>query len=120
MFIQARDIQKIEKTEAAVTAGCRNTAALVFLTENLSCRRALSAQTSLFSYQPTRARQYHLAAVSLLSKPGGGSKRQCCVLTGRRKGYLLLTNGMANVKVKERGKKEEKRKIKTIWSHCHK
>lgn len=53
MFIQGRDTQKIEKTEEAVTAGCPNTAAPVFLTENLRCRRALSTP-NIFVFIPAR------------------------------------------------------------------
>lgn len=45
------ETEKIEKTEEAVTAGCPNTAALVFLTENLRCHRALSTPT-IFVFIP--------------------------------------------------------------------
>lgn len=44
-------MQKIEKTEEAVTAGCPNTAPLVFLTENLRYYRALSTP-NIFVFIP--------------------------------------------------------------------
>lgn len=100
MFIQGRDIQKIEKTEEVVTASCRNTAPLVFLTENLRGYRALSTP-NIFVFIPAHTS----LAVSLYCSESAQQTWQweqkaalCSQGQEEKKGYWLFPSRMAYVK----------------------
>lgn len=124
MFTQARDVQKIEKIEEAVTAwffclieeaGCPNTAALVFLTQNLSCRCALSTP-NISVFIPANASLAVSPRCSVCSaNPAEGAKGSAAFSGPGGKG-----NAPAEWTMSKRRKKNRKETPhQTIWSHCH-